>query len=131
MERNNAWLRELIGRLSKARVPFVSHPPLVLKDSKRCRLIGVKRTSRAPWPSSAARLQRERRRIEAKRIPGNRCQRRANGSDLVDNTAWAARARRRRSPQLRRRSWAVMAGVEFHHDGKRLGLSISVRKVAK
>jgi hypothetical protein len=35
MERNNAWLRELIGRLSKARVLLVPHPPVVLKDSKR------------------------------------------------------------------------------------------------
>ena len=31
MERNNAWLRELIGRLSTARVTFLSRPPLVFK----------------------------------------------------------------------------------------------------
>jgi hypothetical protein len=36
MERNNAWLRELIGRLSMARVSSVSHPPLVLKHVRRC-----------------------------------------------------------------------------------------------
>jgi hypothetical protein len=37
MERNNAWLRELIGRLSMARVLSVSDPPLVLKHGRGCR----------------------------------------------------------------------------------------------
>jgi hypothetical protein len=41
MERNNAWLRELIGRLSLARVLSVSHPPLVLKrqSGRACLLL--------------------------------------------------------------------------------------------
>jgi hypothetical protein len=62
MERNNAWLRELIGRLSMARVISVSHPPLKLKREQAVRL-----NVSAHWAKQTLRLHATTSEIDRER----------------------------------------------------------------